>query len=67
METTIAEDARLEECSKGCRDLASWLVDRASMMEKDITDVEVTLTILDRYVGRVKANVDKAGWVPIQK
>ena len=67
METTIAEDARLEECSKGCRDLASWLMDRASMMEKDITDVGVTLTILDRYVGRVKANVDKAGWVPIQK
>ena len=67
METSIAEEARLQECSKGCRDLASWLVDRADMMERDITDVEITLAILDRYVGRVKANVDKAGWVPIQK
>jgi len=66
VETTVIKDARLAVCTKECRDLAAWLIDRAEMIERDITDEEITLSILGRYVGRVKARVDKAGWVPSQ-
>jgi hypothetical protein len=58
-----ADRRKREQCAKECRDLAAWLQERAEAMEDHITDAENTLSILNRYVGRMKSRIDNAGWV----
>ena len=62
MEATIKE-ARKTVCASECKVLAKWLEARAKLIEEGLTDDENTLAVLGRYVGRIKADVDKAGWV----
>ena len=62
MEATIKE-ARKTVCVSECKVLAKWLEARAKLIEEGLTDDENTLAVLGRYVGRIKADVDKAGWV----
>mgnify|MGYP003108785793 CR=1 FL=1 len=60
--TDIVRTTRKETCAIECRNLASWLVDRANSIEEGLTDDENTMAILERYVGRIKARIDWAGW-----
>jgi hypothetical protein len=62
-----AERHKRKQCAKECRDLASWLQDRAEALDDHITDAENTLSILKRYVGRMKSRIDNAGWVGVTK
>ena len=62
MNMEIIKETRKKVCANECRNLAAWLTDRAKLIENGITDDQNTLAILDRYVGRIKARIDEAGW-----
>ena len=51
------------QCAKECRDLAAWLQERAEALDVHITNAENTLSILGRYVGRMRSRIETAGWV----
>tara|TARA_R100001460_G_scaffold107421_2_gene156161 strand:+ start:589 stop:810 length:222 start_codon:yes stop_codon:yes gene_type:complete len=63
MMDATTKEARKTVCASECKVLATWLQGRAKLIEEGLTDDENTLAILGRYVGRIKADVDKAGWV----
>ena len=58
----IVRDTRKEVCANECRNLAAWLIDRATSIDEGLTDDDNTMAILVRYVGRIKARIDSAGW-----
>jgi len=59
---TVIKEVRRKKCASECRNLASWLLDRANLIDREFTNDENTLAILDRHVGHMKARIDRAGW-----
>ena len=62
MDPNIIREVRRKKCASECRNLASWLLDRANLIDRELTNDENTLAILGKHIGRMKARVDRAGW-----
>tara|TARA_R100000005_G_C4914147_1_gene150458 strand:+ start:110 stop:349 length:240 start_codon:yes stop_codon:yes gene_type:complete len=67
METTnvdisLIREARKKQCVEECRHLATWLLDRANLMDQSITDTENTILALQKRVGQMNGRIDNAGW-----
>ncbi len=62
MDPNIIREARSKKCASECRNLASWLIDRANLIDMELTDDENTLAILGKHVGHMRCCVDRAGW-----
>ena len=58
-----ADRRKLKQCAVEWRSLAAWLQERAEALDDHITNAENTLSILGRYVGRMRSRIETAGWV----
>ena len=62
MNLEIVREARRKKCATECRGLANWLLDRANLLDRELTDDQNTLIALNKHIGRMRASIDQCGW-----
>ncbi len=67
MNLGIVREARRKKCAAECRELANWLLDRANLLDKELTDDQNTLVLLTKHMGRMRASIDQCGWLATEK
>ena len=62
MDINVVREARRKKCATECRALANWLLDRANLLDRELTDDQNTLIALGKHIGRMRADIDQSGW-----
>ncbi len=65
MDINIVREVRRKKCASECRELANWLLDRANLLDRELTDDQNTLIALSKHIGRMRADIDQSGWATV--